>query len=350
MSAKPQRVSRDEVAKLAGTSVAVVSYVINNGPRPVAKETRQRVLDAIKATGYRPNRIARALAAGNSGTVGLVVPDISNPFFAELAYQLEKSAFMAGKILLLSDTAESPEREAAVIENLLQTQVDGLIYVGVGSHGPLQRVIESQTPVVVLDRTESDLTAHAIVIDNSAAAARATHHLITHGFERVDTIAGPKSTSTGRLRAQGWEQALQAAGLDPQDSRLVRAPFTREGGAAAAAELLAQAERPRALFVASEQQALGALYVAWKLGIDVPNDLAIVSFDGTEASRFATPPLTTIVQPTSEIAEKAIETLVGVRRNAREVFIDFDLVIRASCGCEHHADLDFAGHDLETEK
>ncbi|MEQ4097503.1 LacI family DNA-binding transcriptional regulator, partial [Escherichia coli] len=143
-----QRVTRSDVAKEAGTSVAVVSYVINNGPRPVAEATRQRVLQAIKKTGYRPNGIARALASGSTQTYGLVAPDISNPFIASMAHALQHEAFADGKVLLLGDAGDSSCRERELINNMLHRQVDGLIYTSVDRHPYINLIQESGTPCV----------------------------------------------------------------------------------------------------------------------------------------------------------------------------------------------------------
>ena len=129
-----RRITRADVARVAGTSVAVVSYVINNGPRPVAETTRLRVLEAIEKTGYRPNDIARALASGNTLTYGLVVPDISNPFFATLAQALQREAFSHGRVLLLGDAGDNRQREHDLINHLLRRQVDGLLYTSVDRH------------------------------------------------------------------------------------------------------------------------------------------------------------------------------------------------------------------------
>ena len=145
VGAPSQRVTRSDVAKEAGTSVAVVSYVINNGPRPVAEATRQRVLQAIKKTGYRPNGIARALASGSTQTYGLVAPDISNPFIASMAHALQREAFADGKVLLLGDAGDNSGRERELINNMLNRQVDGLIYTSVDRHPYIELIAESGT-------------------------------------------------------------------------------------------------------------------------------------------------------------------------------------------------------------
>ncbi|CAI2095152.1 Catabolite control protein [Serratia entomophila] len=160
-----RRITRADVARVAGTSVAVVSYVINNGPRPVAEATRLRVLAAIAQTGYRPNDIARALASGSTQTYGLVVPDISNPFFATLARALQQEAFSRGRVLLLGDAGDDRQREYELINHLLSRQVDGLLYTSVDRHPWFDLIRASGTPCVMIDTIDSRAGVCAIRVD-----------------------------------------------------------------------------------------------------------------------------------------------------------------------------------------
>lgn len=208
-----QRVTRSDVAKEAGTSVAVVSYVINNGPRPVAEATRQRVLQAIKKTGYRPNGIARALASGSTQTYGLVAPDISNPFIASMAHALQHEAFADGKVLLLGDAGDSSCRERELINNMLHRQVDGLIYTSVDRHPYINLIQESGTPCVMLDRVDPGLNVSVIQVDEQQAAMQVTQHLIDHGYRDIGIICGPREMLNTQDRIRGWQQALEASSL-----------------------------------------------------------------------------------------------------------------------------------------
>lgn len=327
------KVTRADVARMAGTSTAVVSYVLNAGTRPVAPATRQRVLDAIAATGYRPNHVAQALASGTTRTLGLIVPDISNPFFSTLAHALEEESSRYGLVLLLGDSAENVSREEELVRNFLARQIDALVYVGVDDHSPLAPALESGMPVVVLDRVEDAEPASSVAIDNRAGAQAATEHLIEHGARTIGFIGGPLRLATSQQRMDGWRAALDGHGLDHDDSLIYTAAFTKYGGYVAARELLTSCRKPRSLFVASEEQALGVLRAAAEHGINVPEDLAVITFDGTEASEYASPPLTSIAQPFDEIARHSIELLRHPEQAPSTVVCSFALVLRRSCGC-----------------
>lgn len=329
-----RRVTRADVAREAGTSTAVVSYVLNDGPRPVAAATRFRVLDAIESTGYRPDSIARALASGASRTLGLVVPDLSNPFFTALGHALEEAASKAGLVFLLGDSAENPVRQGDLIQSFLGRRVDGLVIVGVDEGIDLSSARAAQIPVVLLDRTLAEPEVSTVAIDNRAAAQAATDHLIGHGRTRIALVSGPGTLATAEARARGWEDALRAADLLVDSNRVYRTGFDRRGGYLAGLELFSAVDLLDAVFVASEQQAIGLLRAAHETGTRIPQDVAVVAFDGTEASEYCVPSLTTIAQPFDELATQALELVRVPRDRARNVVCEFDLVRRSSCGCE----------------
>lgn len=327
-----QRVTRAEVAKEAGTSVAVVSYVINNGPRPVAEATRSRVLMAIQKTGYRPNGIARALASGTTQTLGLVVPDITNPFISSMARALQKEAFADGKVLLLGDAGDSRARERELISNLLHRQVDGLIYTSVDRHPYLEMIQESGTPCVMLDRVDPALNVCTIQVNELQAAYRATHHLIGHGYREVGIICGPLEMLNTQDRLSGWRLALEEAGLDVNPQWIFSTDYTRAGGYEAARRML-NGPLPRALFATNEQQAFGCLRAMAERGLTAPDDLALVCFNGTLESSFNVPSLTTVMQPIALMASAAIGMLKTWDGKPRSREFSFDLQIGESCGC-----------------
>lgn len=330
---RSRKVTRADVANLAGTSTAVVSYVINKGPRPVSEETRRRVLDAIEQTRYRPNGIAKALAAGSSGTYGLLVPDISNPYFASIAHAIEDEIFDAGMVLLLGDAAESKEREAEILSIFQQQQVDGLLFIGTDNHPHVKSIAQGGTPVVVLDRIDEDDLAASVVVDNVAGAIAATSHLIEHGYRDIAFIGGPENLSTAADRKHGWLTAMAAAGLEVRPEWVIEAGFTRAGGLDAGRRLLRQDRLPRAVFAANDQQAVGLLRVAYESGLRVPDDLAVFTFDGTEDAEYSAPPLSTIRQPVEALAREAVQLLLNPAAQSRRVTCDFDIVLRRSCGC-----------------
>lgn len=332
MHVKKRPATRADVAREAGTSVAVVSYVVNDGPRPVAATTRNRVLRAIDAVGYSPNPIARALASGDSGAVGLIVPDISNAFFAALAHELEDAVAALGKVLLLGDSAESTTAENKLIGQFVGHRIDGIVFIGVDNTANTRAALDAGVPVVMLDRVDTEKPCSSIAIDNVAAARAATEHLIGHGHTRIGIIAGPPKLSTADDRLSGWTQALEKAGLPINPDWQYEAPFSRRGGLDAASAIFDTGDMPDALFASNEQQAIGLTRAASARGIDVPGDVAVVTIDGTDDSEYAHPTLSTIVQPLGEIARSAIGLLTHPPGTAVHQTCSHTLRLRESCG------------------
>ncbi|MFB2580860.1 LacI family DNA-binding transcriptional regulator [Herbiconiux sp. P15] len=328
------KVTRSDVARVAGTSVAVVSYVVNNGPRPVAAETRQRVLAAIEETGYRPDGIARALASGSTETYGLIVPNVANPFIASLAHAIEDESFRRGFSILLGDSADDADREADLVSTFLQHQIDGLIFYGVDRNHPWLDQAIGRVPVVILDEPDPASGTAGVRVDERAASAAATRHLIEHGHVTVATIAGPLDQQNSQDRLEGWKDALRDSGLDEHHDLVFETPYTRRGGYEAATRVLNLPQLPDAVFVANEQQALGFLAAADEHGVRVPDQVAIMCFNGTTNAEYSIPALSTVEQPVEEIAAHAL-ALLAAESTAEPTMIvcDFRLVPRRSCGC-----------------
>ncbi|NVN00416.1 LacI family DNA-binding transcriptional regulator [Arthrobacter sp. SDTb3-6] len=327
------RATREDVARHAGTSVAVVSYVVNGGPRPVSAATRERVLAAIDSVGYSPNGIAQALASGVSGAYGLIVPDISNPFFAALAHELEEAVAAQDKVLLLGDSAENKVREKTLLNLFLQRQIDGILFIGVDSDPDVSEAVRAGVQPVILDRVDRQALVSSVAVDNVAGAHAATTHLIQHGYTRIGIVAGPQNLFTATDRTLGWETAMAAARLEIEPMWRLEATFSRQGGRAAGRRLFALPQLPEAVFASNERQAIGLLAAAAEFGIRVPEDLAIITFDGTDDSEYAVPAISTVVQPLKEIAKVAVNLLARdpghpvVRHEC-----DFTLRLRPSCG------------------
>lgn len=325
-------IRRADVARLAGTSPAVVSYVLNGGPRGVSPQTKARVLAAIEQLGYRPNGIARSLRMNRTMTLGLVVPDNANPFFAELARAIEEASYAQGYTLLIGNAAEDDQRQSSYVRTFLARQVDGLFLVP--AHGPvgcLDDLRRSGTPWVSLDRQIPGADAPAVLVDNRGGAYAATRHLIEHGRRRIACLAGPQDVMPATDRVAGWRDALAEEGVRPSAMQVWHAPFGRRAGYRAALEMLAGKEKPDALFVASDEQALGVLRAVAQLGLRCPDDVAIASFDGIAATAYAVPALTTMAQPFAEMGRAALTHLLG-RSGPTEV-LPVALTARGSCGC-----------------
>lgn len=314
------------MARRAGVSVAVVSYVVNNGPRPVAPQTRQRVLDAIGELGYRPDTVARQLRTGRSGVIGVVLPDVSLPHFGELTQILSLRAGDQGQQLIIASTGWDQVAERQQLEFLAGRRVDGVILMSVDPLQDFRWLLELGTRVVVIDRPQAAIQG----------ALAATHHLVEHGHERIGFIGGEARLVSNRRRREGWTSALVGDGLNAVPELMVAAPITREGGYEAARGLLTQTAPPTALYVDSDAQAVGVLRAASDLGLRVPEDLAIVSGEGTDTASFAVPRLTSIEIPRDEIAREALAGLADDEGTGDDVHWvsnnDFVLVPRESCG------------------
>jgi LacI family transcriptional regulator len=331
-------VRRQDVAELAGISPAVVSYVLNGGPRRVAPETRDRVLAAIEQLGYRPNGIARSLRVNRTMTLGLLVPDNSNPFFAELARAVEEAAFDTGYTLLIGNATDDEARQTAYVRTFLQRQVDGLLLVP--AHGPVTCLAEltaSQKPWVVLDRrVDEQVGVSQILVDNLGGARAATAHLLEHGRVRIACIAGPRDVMPTTERVAGWRAALEAAGQAPAVDDLRHVPFGRPAGYRAALDLCRN-DPPDGLFVASDEQALGVLRALTELGLRCPEDVAVVAFDGIAAAGYAVPALSTMAQPFAELGRRGIAALLRLiatpDAEVEQLKLPVTFVARGSCGC-----------------
>jgi LacI family transcriptional regulator, galactose operon repressor len=335
MNRSGRSVTRSDVARRAGVSTAVVSYVVNNGPRPVAAATRMRVLAAMSELGYRPNATARALRLRRASAVGLVVPDISNIYFGSLAGVLSSRAFDAGLALLLGDSENSLARESAQIESLVGRQVDGLIII---SLDPGSSADTGGIPTVYLDmRTQADQSV--IAIDNYGGARLAVEHLEAHGRTRIAHIGGPIGGPGADERHRGWRDAVLACGLELDESLVRRREFSRLGGFEAGGELLRLPDPPDAVFVSSDVQALGLLSAAHRLGVTVPRAVAVISFDGTEDAVFSDPPLTAIEQPVEEIAAAALNAVLDQHDEPVRTYVRVTLTARESCGCHPGGDM-----------
>ncbi|MEU3725720.1 LacI family DNA-binding transcriptional regulator [Streptomyces sp. NPDC031705] len=337
------KVTRDDVARLAGTSTAVVSYVINNGPRPVAPATRERVLAAIKDLGYRPDRVAQAMASRRTDLIGMIVPDARQPFFAEMAHAVEQAAAERGKMVLVGNSDYRDEREVHYLRAFLGMRVSGLILVSQGMSERAASEIDAwDARVVLLHERPEALDDVAVVTDDIGGAQLATRHLLEHGHAYVACIGGIENTpSVGDPVAdhvEGWRRAMLEAGR-PVEGRLIEAPYNRYDAYTVALEVLARPDRPTAIFCATDDQAIGVLRAARELRIDVPGELAVAGFDDVKEAALTDPPLTTIASDRPAMARAAVDLVLddalrvaGSRRERLKQFPSA-LVIRRSCGC-----------------
>lgn len=328
----------EDVAREAGVSASTVSRVMSR-PSMVAGSTRARVERVIAELGYRPSRVARRLRveAGRSKLIGLIIPDIQNPFFADLARGVEDAAREKGFAVFLGNSDEDPVKESHYLDVLRAEAVDGVILPpAAGSDDPLRALVGGGVPVVCVDRRRDGAAVDTVVMDNRRGARDATAHLIELGHRRIGFIEGLPGLSTSRERLHGYREALETAGLSP-DPAMVGSGGSREVGGRTAAERLLELEpRPTALIVGNGVMTLGALEAIRVRGLRVPDDVALIGYDDAPWARVVEPPLTVVRQTASELGRRAMELLIrrldDPDREPECVMLQPELVVRGSCG------------------
>ncbi|MBT8162978.1 MULTISPECIES: LacI family DNA-binding transcriptional regulator [Arthrobacter] len=323
-------VTRNDVARLAGVSTAVVSYVVNNGPKKVSPATEEKVRNAIAALGYRPNAAARALKLGSSEMLGMILPVTTNPFWVVLAHAVEEAAAERGYALLIANSEASLAMERRHLENFASRRLDGVFLISVLFEPDLRDLEAAEIPAVLLNHITNSPGFDSVGVDLSGGAQIAVEHLIEHGHRKIGLVVGTNTGGQLDAREVGWRKALEKAGLPT--GPVIRGPFSREGGYQAGKWLLSEADRPTAVFVSSDLMASGMLLALHESGLRIPEDLAIVSFDGSPEAEYSWPPLTTLGQPVEDMARAAVEALVGSGPKENRIFSP-TLIRRASCGC-----------------
>ncbi len=318
-----------DVARRAGASTAVVSYVMNNGPRPVAPETRERVLAAAAELNYRPNRIARALRSHTTGVMGLVLADASNPFFGSLARHVEEALGERDKLTLIGNAGFSADRQEHVVERFLAAQVDGLIIVSADGGPDVAAQAEAAgVPAVYVHNQPESARSPVVAADNDAAVHDALAHLRSHGHTQAAFLTGSHDVGPVGRRRHAWEGAVAGT-----DARLLRCDYTRAAAAELTQRLTAQDAMPPAVVTATDEQAIGVLAGADAAGLSVPDQLALISLDGTPDSAYTAPALTVTEQPLRAMAERAVRLLIDDAPRSPEPHAAASLVVRRSCGC-----------------
>jgi LacI family transcriptional regulator len=329
-------VSIRDVAAAAGVSVATVSRVLSPATAevPMRKETRDRVVRAIDELGYRPNDLARALLQHRTSAIGLVVPDISNPYYPPLVRGVEDVASSQGYRIVLCNTDRDPAKISGYLDTLIKTRVDGIVVAGGGWADVPDRTAvlgTYRTGLVAVGRHD---TAHPSVrIDNVAASRDAAEHLLGLGHRRIAFLGGPAASTTVQDRAQGFRDATAAAGLREAAKAVRYGEFTEESGYAMTKELLGGSPPPTALLCANDRIALGAYAAAADAGRRVPDDVSVVGFDDTPIARYVRPTLTTVAIPTYEMGRVAMRLLLAQLEGSSEPELETmptRLVVRGS--------------------
>ena len=297
-----------DVAARAGISYTTVSHVVN-GTRPVSDPVRSKVEAAIAELGYVPSGVARSLRARATGTIGLLVPNASNPYFAELARGIEDHAERNGYSVILCNSDDDIDKQLRYLRVLLERRIDGLIVATVASDAAFAEALANlRVPLVLVDRSLDGVSADQLRVDHEQGAYLATRHLLELGHRRIACIGGPASTQVAQLRAAGYRRALDEAGIEAR--AVVNCPFTSPAGHAAAQALLAGEQRPTAIFAGNDMIALGVLRAAAERQLQVPQQLSVVGFDDIEVSRYLHPALTTVGQCIGALGEQVAARLL----------------------------------------
>lgn len=326
-----------DIASAAGVSQATAARALGNYGS-VSDGAREKVLEAANRLGYRRNELAAALVAGSTQTIGLVVGDIENPFFATVARGVADAVEVEGHTLLLANSDEDLERERHAVDALRSRQVDGLIVASSSAEDVsfLESASASGTPVVLIDRPMPEAKLDTVTVENEAGAEAAVAHLIEVGHRRIGVVTDrPEIASTGE-RLDGYRTALDRAGLEFDEGLVAEGGPSQEDGRRGALKLLERADRPTALFTASNLATYGALSAITSLGLTIPDDVALIGFDDFPLAEVLAPPISVVSQPVSQIGQEAgrllLERLAGEQGPPRRVRLKTALTVRGSSG------------------
>lgn len=299
-----------DVAREANVSMATVSRVVNGNPN-VKPATRKKVLEVIERLGYRPNAVARGLASKKTTTVGVVIPDISSTFFAELARGIEDIATMYKYNIILSNSDQNEDKEFQLLNNMLGKQVDGIVFVsGNVTEKHVEEFERSPVPIVLACSIEQSGKIPSVNIDYEQAAYEAITHFINKGHKRIALVLGSFQEPINRDRKmKGYKRALEEVGIEYKEELVIEGDYTYDSGIEAIEKLLELEEKPTAVYVGSDEMALGVIHGAQDKGYEIPKDFEVISSHNTKLALMVRPQLTTVVQPLYDIGAVAMRLL-----------------------------------------
>lgn len=324
-----------DVAREAGVSMATVSRVVNNNPN-VKPQTRKKVFEAIERLGYRPNAVARGLASKKTTTVGVVIPDISNSIFAEVARGIEDIAAMYHYNIILSNADKKKEREIQVINTLLEKQVDGLLFMGgTITKEHIHAFNTASVPIVLCATTDESKAIASVDINHELAAYDAVKYLLHHGHRNIAMISGTlEDLTNGYARFQGYKKALEEAGISIREDYVRIGNYKYETGLEIAQYFLELEDRPTAIFAATDEMAIGAIHKIQDFGLKVPNDVSVISVDNIRMASMVRPQLTTVAQPMYDIGAVSMRLLTKLMKKEEvdnnQVILPHELIERHS--------------------
>ncbi|HEX7056667.1 MAG TPA: catabolite control protein A [Bacilli bacterium] len=324
-----------DVAREAGVSMATVSRVVNNNPN-VKPQTRKKVFEAIERLGYRPNAVARGLASKKTTTVGVVIPDISNWVFAEVARGIEDIANMYHYNIILCNADKRKEKEIRVVNTLLEKQVDGLLFMGgVVTDDHILAFRTSTVPIVLCATTDEKSGLPSVDIDHEAAAFDAVSLLLQNGHRKIGMISGTlQDPANGFARYRGYKRALEQAGIAMREDYVRIGNYRYESGIEATKHFLGLSDRPTAIFAANDEMAIGAIHTVQDSGLSVPGDISIMSVNNIRLAEMVRPQLTTVAQPMYDIGAVSMRLLTKLMNHEAvdltNVVLPHEIIMRKS--------------------
>lgn len=321
-----------EVAKQAKVSITTVSRVINNVEGCTNEETRNRILKVIEELDYKPNALARSLVTKKTKTIGLILPDISNPFFPGIAKGVEDRASKYDYNVILCNSYDSLKKEDYYINVLREKYVDGIILSSSKLNKDDENNYSKDIPMVFIDRRPDVNITNGVFINNFSGAYTAVKHLIDLGHRNIGCLIGPQNINTSIERLDGYKKALEDSSISINEDFIKFEEYSIEGGYSAAREILKD-KKITAIFANNDLMAIGVYRAAKEMGYKIPGDISVVGFDDIDTAKVVEPPLTTVKQPTKVLGESAVEMLMEAINGKIEekiIYLDTELIIRES--------------------
>jgi len=327
-----------EVAARAGVSITTVSRVINNKTDSIAASTEQKVLKAIDDLDYSPNKSARALRHQKTEVIGVITPDISNPFFAKLIRGVEHEAYDRGYNTIICDTENDKKKEISYLDTLIQERVEGVIFIPTTSKlNKIYELIRAGIKVIFADRALENINASVVKADNLGGSYKLTSNLLAAGHRKIAFIKGPKGLTTTEERYQGYRKALEENSIPVNNTLINEGEFSLEAGKEAIEKIL-NYSMPDVVIGSNDLIAIGAMLKLQDMGYDIPEDIGVVGFDNIDLASFVVPGLTTVNIPSYDIGKKAFQVLIEMADETTtedeyedEILLKTEIIKRGSC-------------------
>jgi DNA-binding LacI/PurR family transcriptional regulator len=323
-----------DVAKKAGVSISTVSRVINNTGR-ISEKTKKKVLEVMEVLQYQPSVVASALTGKRTRTIGLIIPDVANPFYAEIARSVEDRGRELGFNLLMCNSDNNPDTEEMYLSLLQQKKVDGIIFgTTTKNFTVLKNLLQEKFPVALIGNDIPELMIDVVSVDDFLGGYMATSHLVSLGHKKIAIMLGRLNHASEKYRFQAYRQVLEEYGIEYDEKLVLYTDYSIESSRRAALEILQSSQRPSAIFAYYDSLAIGVYQAAKELGLNIPDDLSVIGFDDTILATIVDPPLTTIAQPIHEMGRQVMDLLVqeieGKKKLKQRVILPPELMIRHS--------------------